>query len=395
MTKTRRRFTAVLLAGALLAGACSEGGSEDVSANPKQALQDAIEALAEYEGITFVMSIEADADDLASDELPVEQAEQLVNSSVTFSGKASTPEEAQFEVAVNVGGNEDALEFKGVDESIYVRVEVRDLVEAFGGNAADIDMFVQQASAAGLDFAQPFADGEWVGIAGYQELAEQFGVQATPDPEKAKELQDRLLGILEENADVTSEGADDVGEHVVARVRLKQFVQETFDVLQDVSGAPAGMLPPLEGLDEIPDDATMPLDMWIDDGVLVQAEIDFVRFAEELGEDVPEGIDQMVMRFTFEEFTDEVEAPSDFVEIDLQEVIQGIFGAVPATGESSAGGTAVEEVPAGKPKVLVPELGVACSDLQMLSPEEIETFLGASGMPGAIKKVRKACPELF
>lgn len=387
------RLTALLIAGALVTGACSDGGSEEASENPKQALTDAIEALSEYEGITLVMSIEADADDLASEDLPVEQAEQLVDSSITFSGKGTTPEDSQFEMSVNVAGNDDAIELKVLNQSLYARAEVRELVETFGGSAAEIDTAVQQASAAGLDFVEPLADGEWVGIEGVDQLVEQFtGVTPTADPEQARELADRLTAIFEQNAEVESEGTDDVGEHLVARVPLKETAEEAFDALQDLSGAPAGALPPLEGLDEVPDDATMPLDVWIDDGAVVQAEIDFVRFAEELGEDVPEGIDEVAMRFTIEEFTDDVEAPSDFTEIDLQEILQGFFGAMPAT-PGNAGGAGLE-IP-GDREVVVPELGLACSDLQTLSPQEIETFLGASGMPGALKKVRKACPELF
>lgn len=397
MTNSRRRFTAVLLAGALLAGACSEGGggSEDVAENPKQALVDAFEALSEYEGIEMVMSIEADADDLASDDLPIEQAEQVVESSITVRGKqATTPEDQQFEFVVNVGGNEDAVELKGVGESIYLRADVRELVEAFGGSAAEIDAAVQQASGFGLDFVEPLVDGEWVGIEGLNDLAEQFGVTVpTPDPEQADALAKRLTAVFEENADVSSEGSDDTGDHLLVRVPLKEFARETFDVLQEASGLPAEALPQ-DDLDQIPDDTVMPVDVWIDDGAVVQLEVDFVRFAQEFGEEVPEGIEQLAMRFTFEEFTDEVEAPSDFVEVDLQEILQGIFGAGLTGGEDSSAGT-IEEAPAGDREVVLPELGLACSDLQTLSPDEIETFLGASGMPGAIKKIRQACPELF
>lgn len=395
MTKTRRRFTAVLLAGALLAGACSEGGgSEEVAENPKQALVDAFEALSEYEGIEMVMSLEADADDLANEDLPIEQAEQLVESSITIRGKqATTPEDQQVEFVVNVGGNEDAVELKAVGESIYVRADVRELVETFGGSTAEIDTAVQQASAAGLDFVEPLVEGEWVGVEGLNDLAEQFGVTVpTPDPEQADALAKRLTAVFEENADVSSEGSDDVGDHLLVRVPLKEFVTETFDVLLGASGLPAGALP-MEDLEQIPEDAVMPIDVWIADGAVAQVELDFVRFAEEFGEDVPEGIEQVAMRFTFEEFTDEVEAPSDFVEIDLQEILQGFLGAMPGT-EGLDTGSAIE-APSGEREVVLPELGLACEDLQTLSPDEIETFLGASGMPGAVKKIRQACPELF
>lgn len=392
MSKTRKPFIAVLIAGALLAGACSDGGSEEASKNPKKAFTDALEALTQYEGITVVLSIEADAADLASDELPAEAAQQLVDSSFTVSAKSGeTPEDAQAEFTVNVGGNEDAIELKALNQSLYARVEVRELVEAFGGSAAEIDTAVQQASAAGLDFAQPLADGEWVGVEGLDQLVEQFtGVAPTSDPEQAAALADRLTAIFEDNADVASEGSDDVGDHLVVRVPLKETVEEAFAAVQELGGTPAGALPPLEGLDEIPAGAEMPVDVWISDGALVQVEVDFVKFAAELGEEPPEGVEDVAMRMTIEEFTDDVEAPADYTAIDLQEILGGILG---------AGGTMIPteesiEIPAER-EVVLPELGLACSDLQTLSPEEIQTFLDASGAPGAMQKIRKACPELF
>src|SRR3712207_2268990 len=102
MSKTRKPFIAVLIAGALLAGACSDGGSEEASDNPKQAFTEALEALRDYEGITLVLSIEADPGDIANEELPADAAEQVVDSSITISGKGITPEESQVEFIVNV-----------------------------------------------------------------------------------------------------------------------------------------------------------------------------------------------------------------------------------------------------------------------------------------------------
>ena len=394
MTVTRRRFAVVLLAGALLAGACSDGGSEDASENPKQAFLDAIEAFSEYEGITMVMTIQADADDIASDDLPVETAEQLLDSSLTLSGKGNTPEDSQVEMIFNIGGNEDAVELRVVDQALYLRAEVRELVETFGGSSAEVDAAVQQGSAAGFDFVEPLADGEWVGLVGLDTLMEQFGAtQPSADPEQNKALVEEITSAFEDTAEVTSEGPDDVGDHLLVRVPLKDFARGVFEAFEDLGSLPPGSLPPAEELDQIPDDAELPVDAWLDDGQLVQIELDFLQLAEDLAEEsAPEGIDRIAMRMTFEEFTDDIEAPSDFVEINLQEILQGFFGAAPLTGTDSGG--AELEVPADR-EVVLPELGLACSDLQTLSPEEIETFLEASGMPGAVNQIRQACPELF
>lgn len=395
MSTTRRRFTAVLLAGALLGAACSDGGGEKEAAeNPQQAFTDAIDALREYEGITLDLSFDAEAEDLAAADLPEDAAEKLLNSSIRMSVKGETPEDVQTEVVLNVDGNEDAAEIRVVDESLYARFEVRELTEAFGGNTADVDMFVQQASAAGLDFAQPIADGEWVGIEGLNDLLEQFtGVQPTADPEQAAAMADRIVSILEQNAEVSSEGTDDVGAHLVVRVPMRETIEELMDAIQSLSGAPEGAFP-TDALEEIPD-GELPIDTWISDGRIVQLELDFVAIAEELGEEPPEGVDQLALRLGVEEFTEDVEPPSDFTAIDLEEILQGIFGAVPgafpSSGEDSGGASALMP----EREVVLPELGLACTDLQTLSPDEIRTFLEASGMPGAFKQIQQACPELF
>ncbi|HEX2294025.1 MAG TPA: hypothetical protein VHN37_01815 [Actinomycetota bacterium] len=390
------RLVAPLVAVALLLGACSDGGGggggADPADDPKQAFSDALEAFGDYEGITLVMTLQADAAALAQSDTPPEAAEAIVNSSFTMSAKGTTPEDSQVQFLVNIDGNEDAVEFRGVDQSFYVRADVRELVETFGGNMAEIDAFVQQASAQGFDFAEPLVDGEWVGVEGIDELVEQFGgAQPTPDPEQVAELTDRMVALLEQNADVTSEGSDDTGEHLVVSFPIRETVQEFMDLLQGFGGLPQGAVPPPD-LSQIPN-ADIPIDVWLSDGRLVQVELDFIAIAEALGEEPPpDDIDELALRIALEEFTGEVEAPSDFVEIDVQEILQGFLGA--AMGSTGSG--AVPPLDAGGDRELaLPELGIACTDLQALSPEEIEQFLSASGVPGAAKKVRKACPELF
>ena len=393
MNTSLRRLAAPFLAGALLLGACADGGGgeEEAAENPKQAFTDAIEALSEYEGVTLVLTIEADPADLEEDDTPPEVAEAIVNSSLTISAKGETAEDSQAQIVVNVDG-EDAAEIRAIDQSLYLRASVGDLVEQFGGDPAQVQAFAQQASAQGFDFAQALVDGEWVGVEGLDELAKQFGVPvATPDPEQAAHLADRIGEILESNAEVTSEGTDDVGAHLVLSVPLRDTAEDLVEALQTLGGAPAGTFP-TDGLSDIPD-TDIPIDVWISDGRLVQVEFDIVAIATAAGDPPPEGVDDFAIRMTIDEFTDDVAPPDDFVEIDVQQLLETFFGAALGTGE------AIEEapvtVPGGNREVVVPELGLACSDLGMLSPDEIESFLSASGVPGALKKVRQGCPELF
>lgn len=391
MSTRRMRLTAFVLAGALLAGACADGGDEEAAENPKQALTDALDAFAEYEGVTVEMTIEVDPEDLVEDDTPPEVAEAIVNSSVVVSAKGETPEDTQAVIRVNVDGNEDAIEMRITDMSLYARAEVRELVEAFDGDMAMIDQSVEQASAMGFDFAQALVDGEWVGMEGLDEFAEQLGLPVTtPDPEQAAAIQEKLAEILERNADVTSEGTDDVGAHLRVTLPLKQTAGELLEALSSVGGAPPGTLP-MDALNELPT-ADIPLDVWISDGRLVQLEIDVLAIGEALGEEPEEGVDDFAFRLTIDEFTDDVEAPEDFVPIDLQQIFQGVLGA--GLGGAAAGGSAIPPPDADR-EVVVPELGLACSDLAGVPPEQIKAFLEASGQPGAFKTVKQACPELF
>ena len=392
MSTSLRRVAALLLAGALLATACSEGpggGEEDASENPEAALSEALDAFSDYEGVTLVMSLTAGADDIAAADIPADVAEKIVNSSITISGTGSTLEDQEVSMTFNVGGNEDAVEMRVIKDSVYLRAEVSDLVQEFGGDMAMIDAAAQQFAAQGMDFAQAAVDGEWIGIENAAAALEQIaGPQPTPDPEKAAEFGERIAGILESNADVTSEGSDDVGEHLVATLPVKETAEEFLDAIEGLGTLPPGTVP-TEGLEDLPE-ADIPIDVWIADGQLVQVELDFVAIGRALGEEPTEGIDELGLRLEIAEFDDPVEAPADFVPIDLQEIMQGIFGAV--GGGASAGGSPPLSTDR---KVVLPELGLACEDLQTLSPDEIKAFLDASLQPKAFAIVRKKCPELF
>ncbi|MDQ3982198.1 MAG: hypothetical protein M3271_05900 [Actinomycetota bacterium] len=385
MSTSRRRVAALLVAGALLSGACSDDPGEAAAENPKQAFADALDALAEYEGVTAVVTIEGDPDDLAVADTPPEVAEKVLNSSLTISSRGSTPEDAQAEIVVNVDGNEDAVELRMVEQSLYTRADVRELVDDFGGDSAEIEAAAEQFSAQGFGWAQALVDGEWIGIEGLDRAVEQItGQQQPADQEEAAAVLDQVTLILEQNASVASEGTDDVGAHLVVSVPVRETVQDLVGALQGIGGLPTGALP-TEGLQDVPE-GDIPIDVWIDDGRLVQLELDFVAIARELGEKPPDGVDRLGLRMTIDEFTDEIEAPADFEAIDLEEILQGVFGGFAGQTEIPA--------PPGR-DVVIPGLGLACSDLQTLGPDEIRTFVEASGQPEAFATIRRECPELF
>jgi hypothetical protein len=77
------------------------------------------------------------------------------------------------------------------------------------------------------------------------------------------------------------------------------------------------------------------VDMWIEDEKLTQAELDIAQFSQwEGGEEVPEGVEDLRLRVTFEEFTGNVEAPEDFTEVDTATLIQGFLGGMGSSTSS-------------------------------------------------------------
>jgi hypothetical protein len=114
-----------------------------------------------------------------------------------------------------------------------------------------------------------------------------------------------------------------------------------------------------------------------------------IEIGQALGEEPTEDFDELAFRVAIEEFTGEIEAPDDFVPIDLQQILEtfgaGLGGGLDTTTGGASGGR----------EVVVPELGLACSDLAGVPPDQIKAFLDASGASGAFKKVKQACPELF
>jgi len=66
----------------------------------------------------------------------------------------------------------------------------------------------------------------------------------------------------------------------------------------------------------------------------------------EEGSGIPEGVDRLALRLGIEEFTDDVQAPEESAEINLQQLMQTFLGGMGATATPPGGGTD-GEVPAG------------------------------------------------
>jgi hypothetical protein len=351
----------------LLASACA---GDELGGSPKESLTAAIENLTELEGLEMVFTLQSNADSIAAlateDEssLSEDNAERILNSSITVKSKGETPEEGQAEFVVNIDG-EDDIEMRFLDQTFYVRAEVRGLIETFGGDPSSLDQFEQQASAAGVTFVKPAIAGEWIALQGLKEVAQQQGFPTAQAPD-----QDALVRAfrtaVDEEAEVTEGDQDGPGTHLVVDLPVREIYERLLPEFQKLLvGVPGAALPPAG---EIPDE-TVRVDTWVDGDQLTQVRLDFLQFYRFGDEPVPEGVEEFALQVTIDEFDDEVEAPEDAVTLTPQE-IQQAFGALMGgviTGTESQSGTATP--------------GVDCEVLEQAPPEVQQQFV-------------KECPNL-
>ena len=324
----------------LLASAC---GGDDVGGSPKESLTAAIENLSEMKGLELVFTLQSSPSSLAAlaaeDEsnLSEEDAQRILNSSITIRSKGKTPENAQAEFVINIDG-EDAIEMKVIEDTFYVRADVRGLIETFGGDPSSLDQFEQQATAAGVTFVKPAIDGEWIALEGLKDIARQQGLPTGRAPN-----QDALVRAfrtaVDEEAEVTQGDQDGPGTHLVVDLPVRQIYERLLPEFQKLlTGVPGATLPPAS---EVPNE-TVRLDTWVDDDQLRQVRLDLLQFAKFGDEPVPEGVDELALQVTIDEFDDDVEAPEDAVTLTEQDIQQafgalmsGAFGGAPPGGGST------------------------------------------------------------
>ena len=335
-----KRIGALVAILGLLAAACGGGSGPDPESQPKEALISAFENLANSEGMEIVLSLDATAESLnglageGGQPMGEETAEKILASSLRMLTKGKG-EDAQFEMVATIAG-EDDLEIKVVDKITYFRADAEGLTETFGGDPAELEVMGQQAAAQGLSFVEPALNGEWIAVTGAEELAQQFG--GATDADAMAENQDQMIreitAALKESATVTSQGSDDVGERLSVSIPIQDLYQRLMSTLQGIPGFPGGQLPPQT---DVPDE-NVTLDVWVDDDQVTQASLDFIQFMN-MGGNATTTEGRVALLMEFEEFTDEIEAPGDAVEVPAEQLMQLFMGAA-GMGGGAMGGSA-------------------------------------------------------
>ena len=311
----------LLLAATVLLAACG-GSSSGGGQTPEQTLEEALDNLRAAPGVTAVVTLRSTPASLqalaaaSGKQLSAEDAGKILGSSLTVSSRrADDPSEAASRLLVDVAGR-TSLEARTVDSTLYLRADVLYLLETFGQPPGTAEAIARQAEAAGVAGIRPLIEGRWVSL---RDPGTPMGAPATSRSQR--QAFDRLLAAVRSATRVTSEGTEEAGEHLVARVDLREVVAR----LGDAAG-PWGPGAALPDPAQVPD-RPIAVDLWVDDGDLARVELDVLQLHALSGSDVPPGVDELAIRVALSEFADEVEAPSDAVPVDLGPLLPGLIGA--------------------------------------------------------------------
>lgn len=367
-----RKWFMWLLVPALFLGGCSDGGGSTSDEDAADVLASAFEATGEEDATTATISIASTTESLiAAGEFTESEADLILGSQLVISGvMTDDPAEASGRVALEVPDTE-GFEMLVDGTDLYLRADVEGLANAVGEDTSQIDAFVEKS---GADFLQAAVDGEFLKFEGADQLAGQFGGNPGEITEQQQQLLEEFGNALKEDAEVTSEGEDDVGEHFTVSVSLRTLY-ERFVQFASQAGAPLppGSLPPES---EIPE-GDVTADVWLADDKVAQLELDFIQFAKfEGGEEVPEGVEELGLRMALSYEAEEVSPPDDAVVV-TQEDLTGLMGAL----MGMPGGT----VPGGSPPP-----GGGEVDCSLYEGLPAETFQGLP--PETLNQIEALCP---
>lgn len=316
----------------------SGAGVED---QPQEALQSAVDALGDWEGIEAAFRLDADDDvrteAMADGELTEDEVDRLLGSSIEMrAGGLDDPDAAGFEAAVVVDGSSVLdLQVSG-DERFFVRVDAQALSRLSGDvELGDLDDLVGSARMFGLgDVAQAAADGRWVELIGIDNVMELAGAGATAeteepevDEEEREALNIRIITtferFLDEDVTVSYVGSDDVGEQVrmttdgASLEALVGDLKTEFDRAGLLEDAGAGELDDLD----VDPDMVVSIDAWIQSGELRQLAVDLNALDED--DQLP---GELLLIVTLEEFTGTVTEPDDAEPFDVLTLVGAFLG---------------------------------------------------------------------
>ncbi|MGH2787393.1 MAG: hypothetical protein ACRDJV_05715 [Actinomycetota bacterium] len=341
MPRSPRTLALLVAAGLALAQvACSDPAQQQVSDDPEGSLDEALDNLADYQGTSIEFSLEGSTESLTAvseGDLKEEDAQKFFDSSLLMTTKeAEEVEDQQAQFVFNLAGQENAFEMQTFGTTLYARADIAGAMDAFGADPASLEAFEQQiASQPGFDFVGPFLDGEWISITGAEQFAEQLtGKSVEEQTADQQAMAEELANSLRDNAEVDAGDEEGPGGQLVVTIPLRQLFED-FKELSEAAGTLASGGAPLPDSEDLPDEDIV-LDVWVDDAEITQVELNITQFADwEGAEEFPEGVEDLRLRMTVDEFTGSLEEPNAASEVDFQELMGLMMGGAAGTGGGS------------------------------------------------------------
>ena len=269
------RFLAGGLAGVTALAVVAGCANTIKQVEPKLALRDAAQQLGGQKQGGFALKFTGSVDDLiaAAKKDPDFSADDTESIKTIFNTTLTvTYDQDAKATAVNATiGGVAGTELRVVDQTLYVKAPVDELVKKFGGGAAsDFDELKQQDKALGAVF-----DGGWVSL-DTKSLQQDGGlpVQDATNAKAAAEIKKSAQNLVE-GATVTRDPKDD--GHLIVTTSTTKAYSELKRLVTAVAGDNKTFA---DSFEDAPKDRPIVLDLWLDNGKLTAAEINVLQFVD-------------------------------------------------------------------------------------------------------------------
>jgi hypothetical protein len=275
-----KRFLAGTAAGVMALAVIGGCANQIKQLEPKLELRNAAQNLGAEKQTGFTLKLTGSADDLAAavkkqdpdtSADDIDSLKKLFNSSFTVAvdqaGDGAEDDRASLAATVDgVAGTE----LRVVDQTLYLKAPVADLVRKFGGAESDVsemqDEFTQADPAL-----KAFFTGGWVSL----NVKDMAKTQDTDSAKVAAEAKKSAQNLFD-GAQIERDKADKT--HLIVTTSTTKAYSELKRLVTAVGGDETKSLS--DELDKAPKDRPIVLDLWIDDDKLVAAEINLLQFID-------------------------------------------------------------------------------------------------------------------
>ncbi|MEO3977589.1 hypothetical protein [Streptomyces sp. CAU 1734] len=340
----RNTLTATAAVTLVLATAAACGTVENLTAGQK--LDRAFDKLGKEHSLFIELDLDTDAASLKAldagsapeDKLPAGMAELFTDGRVSFSLHSRKPltESGEKDItaaAVKITGPQGAqAEYRMVGDTTYYRADLESFGKLMGSpmpSPADLP--------PGAEALEGALKGEWVKVSmkDLEKFTEQFDEPAgagAPKPEKLDDVLDaktqkKIVGALKDTiareVDFRTEDGKDGAERVTATASLRTLVTAMIGELRPLAAQlPPGVeLPTAKDLKQVPDRKAA-ASFTLRNGELTEVSVDIAKLAKK------DGVKKFGLVLRMGE-APKVKAPAGATELNLDELMGGLFGGAP------------------------------------------------------------------